>query len=104
MALANIVLEQMATGAIAVDDAGIVSLYNHAAQEILGVPAEGVLGRTCASLAEGAEPIGAIARALAAGLAGGHSRSASSSRSRPPAGGACSATAFTCWATRPSSP
>ena len=30
-----------------------------------------MLGRTCASLAEGAEPIGAIARALAAGLAGG---------------------------------
>ncbi len=74
MALANIVLEQMATGAIAVDDAGIVSLYNHAAQEILGVPADSVLGRTCASLADGGEPMGAIARALAAGLAGGHSK------------------------------
>lgn len=64
----------MATGAIAVDDAGLVSLYNHAAQEILGVPADRVLSQSCASLAEGDEPIGTIARALAAGLAGGHSK------------------------------
>jgi signal transduction histidine kinase len=75
LALANIVLEQMATGAIAVDDAGTVSLYNHAAQEILGVPAAHVLQRSCTSLADGDEPMRTVARALAAGLAGGHSRS-----------------------------
>ena len=75
MALADIVLEQMRTGVIAVDHAGVVSLYNHAAQDILGVPADQVLWRGCASLAAGDEPIRSIAGALTAGLNSGHSQS-----------------------------
>ena len=64
MALANIVLEQMGTGVIAIEHTGLVSLYNHAAQEILGVPVDRVLRRSCASLAGDAEPMPAIAGAL----------------------------------------
>ena len=74
MALANIVLEQMGTGVIAIEHTGLVSLYNHAAQEILGVPADRVLRRSCASLAGDAEPMPAIAGALSAGLASGRGR------------------------------
>ena len=71
MTLADIVLEQMGTGVIAVDHDGVVSLYNHAAQEILGVPADRVLSRACADLATGDQPLRAIAEALAAGRASG---------------------------------
>ena len=52
MALANIVLEQMGTGVIAIEHTGLVSLYNHAAQEILGVPADRVVFAPKLSLAE----------------------------------------------------
>ncbi len=74
MALANIVLEQMATGVIAIDHTGLVSLYNRAAQDILGVSADRVLQRSCASLAGDGEPMPAIAGALSAGLSSGRSR------------------------------
>ena len=74
VALADIVLEQMGTGVVAIDHAGVVSLYNRAAQDILGVPADRVLGCDCTSLAAGDEPMCTIAAALSAGLASGHSR------------------------------
>jgi signal transduction histidine kinase len=69
--LADIVLEQMGTGVIAVGNDGVVSLYNRAAQEILGVPADRVLSRACADLAAGEEPLRTIATALAAGRRSG---------------------------------
>lgn len=74
MALANVVLEQMGTGVIAIEHTGLVSLYNRAAQDILGVSADHVLQRDCASLADDPEPMPAIAGALSAGLASGRSR------------------------------
>jgi signal transduction histidine kinase/CheY-like chemotaxis protein len=74
MALASIVLEQMGTGVIAVDHTGLVTLCNRAAQEILGVSADQVLWRSCASLAGSDEPVRTIADALCAGLASGRSR------------------------------
>jgi signal transduction histidine kinase len=69
--LADIVLEQMGTGVIAVDHDGVVSLYNRTAQDILGVPADRVLSRSCADLAAGEQPLRAIAAALAAARASG---------------------------------
>ena len=74
MTLANIVLEQMGTGVVAIDHAGCVSIYNRAAQDILGVPAVRVLGRSCASLGDGAEPMRTIVSALSAALLNGRSR------------------------------
>ena len=74
MALANIVLEQMGTGVVAIDHAGLVAIYNQAAQDILGVSADQTLGRSCASLADGDEPMRTIAGALSAGLSSGRSR------------------------------
>ena len=74
MQLASIVLEQMSTGVIALDSAGVVSLYNRAAQNILGVPAERALGRSCANLTDADDPLRTIAGALSAGLADGRNR------------------------------
>ncbi len=74
MPLASIVLEQMSTGVIAIDQAGLVALYNRAAQDILGVPAGRALGRNCASLADGDEPLRTIAGALSAALASRRNR------------------------------
>ena len=74
VALANIVLEQMGTGVIAVDSDGRVALYNRAAQDILGVPAPTVLSRSCAELTDGEEPMRSVAETLAAGLRVGRSQ------------------------------
>ena len=74
MPLASTILEQMSTGVIAIDQAGLVSLYNHAAQDILGVPAAQALDHSCEVLAGGDEPLRTIAGALSAGLASGRNR------------------------------
>ena len=74
VARASIILEQIGTGVIAIDHAGLVSFYNRAAQDVLGVPVDRVLGCSCASLVDGAEPMRTIAGALAAGLVGGCNR------------------------------
>lgn len=74
MALANNVLEQVRTGVIALDHGGLIAIYNAAAQEILGVPVERVLWRSCASLAAGDEPLRSIAAVLSEGQTSGRSR------------------------------
>jgi len=71
VARASIILEQIGTGVIAIDHAGLVSFYNRAAQDVLGVPVDRVLGCSCASLVDGAEPMRTSAGALGAGLVGG---------------------------------
>ena len=84
---------------------GLVSLYNRAAQDILGVSADRrARSATAPASPTATSPCATIAGALSAGLAGGRSRARVQLEVDTAGGRECSATASTCSAIQRSSP
>jgi PAS domain S-box-containing protein len=57
----DLILESLTSGLVAFDSAGYITMFNHAAEGILGVPARGALGRTVSEVLGADDPLARLA-------------------------------------------